>query len=299
MSLLARRVLLLPIAALLVSACVSGAASSGSNASPTPRATASSTPSSSTTGFSLLLWQSNGSISPESYLPGSLPQAAIADGLFITGMVAVPAIYPGPLYISPLGMSLSVAGQQAVVSALRQAGLLANLDFATPPMPGVSLLHLRVSLDGITYETVGNPPVNYCDSTTSICTYSPGSAAAFADMVSRLSMPESWLSGYMGSASQYDPDRLVVRLMAPQEAAGPMTPVVSPWPLASSFAQISATGNFDCVTLTSTDTGALLPVILRANVLARFSDVTGAVKSIQARALLPGEDPPCPVLVEK
>ena len=227
-----------------------------------------------------------------------MPALAIADGDLISGLVAVPAIYPGPLYLSPIARPLSDTGLQMVISQLRKAGLLANLDFATPPLPGASILHLRVSFDGSTYESVGYPSTGGC-ANGSICTYDPGTSEAFADMVARLSAPEAWLNGELGPSSQYSPAGLAVRLTAPQDAAGPMTPMVYSWPLAVSFASLSADGSFDCVTLGRAATAALLPLIREANVLARFTDSTGALRGLQVRALFPGEAAPCPILVEK
>jgi hypothetical protein len=290
---------LLPVMAMLAAACASGPGPSPvPPASSAPSAPSSSAPSNSPSSFSLLLWQSNGSISPSSYLPGSMPQLAIADGVLISGLVAIPMIYPGPLYISPEARPLSAAGQTMVISALRTAGLLANLDFVTPPIPGASLLHLRVSLDGITYETVGYSSLGDC-ANASLCPANPGTAQAVADLVTRLSFPDSWLSDELGPSSQYAPAQLAVRLIDPTQATGPMLPMTYPWPLAASFAQISAAGSFDCVSLGRADTALLLPLVTGANILARFTDSDGAVRSIAVRAIFPGEDATCPALAEK
>jgi len=75
-----------------------------------------------------------------------------------------------------------------------------------------------------------------------------------------------------------------------------MTPTTLAWPLTISFADLEAAGLYDCVTLGASDTLGLLPTLLSANILTRFSDSSGAVSSLQVRALFPGEDAPCPRL---
>jgi hypothetical protein len=222
-----------------------------------------------------------------------MPELAIEGQLLIDGLVAIPTIYPGPLYSAPVSRSISANGEAQVIALLRQDGLLANLDFTSPAKPGEAVLHLRVSQNGATYETSGYPSSEDC-ATRALCSFDPGTPRAFADAVAQLSSPDSWLSDELGPTSQYLPSELVVRLTAPLQATAPMTPATLAWPLTSSFADLEATGLYDCVTLGAADTARLLPTLLSANILTRFTDSSNVVRSLQVRALFPGEDAPCP-----
>jgi len=65
-------------------------------------------------GFYLRAWQSQ-DLAPQ-YTFGTLPQATIANGIFINGLVAIPMIYPGPIYVALQSRPISVAGINAIVA---------------------------------------------------------------------------------------------------------------------------------------------------------------------------------------
>jgi len=81
------------------------------------------------TGFYLMAWQTQASRAGDVRLAAV---ATIADGQYIDGRVAIPMIYPGPIYIDPSARSINAAGIAAIVARLtptaarRQDGLSAG-----------------------------------------------------------------------------------------------------------------------------------------------------------------------------
>ena len=99
-----RRARILALAfGLLAAGCVAGG--SQGTGSPSAGPTGSAPPS----GFYLRMWQTQAVAAVAAF--GQLPEVTISDGTFIDGHVAIPMIYPGPLWIGPsAGAELRVGG---------------------------------------------------------------------------------------------------------------------------------------------------------------------------------------------
>ena len=129
----------------------------------------------SASGFYLRAWQTQ-ALAPQ-YTFTWLPQATISDGQYIDGIVAVPAIYPGPLWVGPSVQSISAKGIDAIVAEARKQGLLGSTsDFTGAPMAGAVTGHIQLIVDGTTYDLTGSPDAVAAAGATP----APGTAAAFA-----------------------------------------------------------------------------------------------------------------------
>lgn len=286
-----RPLIILTVVPLLVLAgCVSG--TGGSTAAPSGSASATSTPAGSTSasGFYLRAWQTQ-ALAPQ-YVFGWLPLATIADGEFIDGAVAVPAIYPGPLWIGPSARPISSAGIDAVVAEARKQGLLGTKsDFEDSPMPGAIAGHIQMIVDGKTYDLVGDPQAL----TRCRCTPDPGTSGAFASFWQEIGKLSGWIPGELGQSTQYEPASLAVMALPPTDATSGIAPMEVPWPLATPFSSFgTALGNVNrCAVVAGADLASLEPVVKRSNQLTRFVDSSGAKMSLQVRVLVPGEPSPC------
>jgi hypothetical protein len=287
-----------PAAGLFVAATLlAGCVGAGGGATPTlpavseaPQASTNAASSSSVSGFYLRATQTQ-ALAPQ-YTFGWLPNMTIADGQYINGMIAIPTIYPGPLYEGLSQRQISAAGIDQIVAEARKDGLLdAKIDFSGEPMPGSVLSHIQIRIDGVTHDLTGPLPSGVVSESAS-----SGTTAAYELFWSRITSLESWLGGELGESKPYTPASIAVLLTPPSDPAGPMTPTEKTWPLSSTFAAFGkAYGGVDyrCATVTGTDLATLLPVVQDSNQLTRFVDSTGAKKSLQVVALVPGDAGPC------
>jgi hypothetical protein len=270
----------------LVAACTSAGATNPPGASSSPDG---SNPSGS--GFYLRASQTQ-ALAPQ-YTFGWLPEATIADGEFYDGMIAIPTIYPGPVYVGLSYQPISSKGIDAIVAEARSDGLLGTkTDFLGDPMPGSMTCHVQIIVDGVTHDLTGQ-----CGSATAQNAASPGSSDAFDAFWNKLTSLSAWLGSELGPSVAYVPSRLAVFATPPTESpAGPITPTQKPWPLAAPFASFgSPMGSADtrCGVVSGADLATLLPAVQAANQLTRFVDSQAVEKSLQARVLLPGEPDPC------
>jgi hypothetical protein len=181
---------------------------------PTTTPTPSGTPASS---FYLRAWYEQ-ALPPEATF-GQLPMLTISDGLAIDGNVAIPAIYPGPIYVAPFSRTISADGQLMIVDEARRLGLVGHeTDFTGGGVaPGAQIARLLLVIDGITYELSGRPDHGMgcgqraCDE--------PGSPEAFATFWQELSMLDPWLGGELGAMDSYVPERIAVLFTAPSPAS--------------------------------------------------------------------------------
>ena len=279
---------------LLVGCVAGGGGGSGSaspsapGGSPSP-STAPDGPSSSG-GFYLRAWRTQ-ALAPQ-YTFGWLAAATISDGKFIDGMVAVPAIYPAPLWIGPSVRTISAKGIDAIVAEAGKQGLLGTkTDFVETPKAGAAIGHIQLVVDGKTYELTGDS-----DSAVSDSAPAPGTAAAFASFWQKVTSLAMWLPDELGQSSSYEPDRLAVLALPPTQETSGITPSEVPWPLATPFSAFgTAMGNdtYRCAVVSGADLGKLEPVIKQSNQLTRFVDSLGAKDSVQVRVMVPGEPNPC------
>lgn len=275
-------------AAALVAGCVGGT----SAASPTP---SGATPtewvpsgSFSVSGFYLRVWTEQ-SIPPDGRF-GNLPYVTIAGGQLINGMVATPAIYPGPIYTQLSAQSISDAGIATILAEARSLGMLGpNSYFDDSPMPGSIQAHIQMTIGGVTHELVGPPKATSSSS-------APGTAGAFVEFLHELEGLSAWVVSDLGESTPYVPNGLAVWVKAPAEAKNGVSAFQQPWPLDTTFAKFGDTfGDGRCATVTGADLAKLLPVVQDANQLTSFVDATGVRMALQTRVVLPGEPGPCPV----
>ncbi len=228
-----------------------------------------------------------------------LPMLTINDGIAIDGNVAVPAIFPGPLLIVPFARSISEAGVAAIIDEARRLGLLGEVtDFTGgSAMPGSHLGQLRLVVDGITYDLVGNPDlVVRCGGAR--CEAEVGSPEAFAAFWQELSFLDGWIGGDLGAPGQYVPERLAVLLTAPARPEPGLEQQLATWPLEETLHEIGVDfpglAGARCVTLSGDDLEKVLPVLRGANQLTVFHDTVDTTRSVIAVVVVPGADSPCP-----
>ncbi|MGD0862104.1 MAG: hypothetical protein ABSA21_05020 [Candidatus Limnocylindrales bacterium] len=294
---IARRVGTLGAISLLMAGCVSAGAGESPIPSPSPSTpaspSASAAPSgpSSAGGFYLRAWQTQ-ALAPQ-YTFTWLPVATISDGEFIDGMVAVPAIYPGPLWVGLNAQPINADGIAAIVAEARKDGLLGSTsDFTATPMAGAVTAHIQMVVDGKTYELVGDPDAL----TRCRCIPDPGTSGAFAEFWQKLTGLAMWLPDELGQSSPYEPTSLAVLAMPATEATSGITPQEVAWPLATPFSRFgTAMGNdsYRCAVVTGADLAALEPVVKQANQLTRFVDDAKVKDSLLVRVMVPGEPGPC------
>lgn len=223
----------------------------------------------------------------------------IKDGIAIDGNVAVPAIYPGPLLIVPFSRSISAAGIAAIVDEARRLGLLGDVtDFTGDSvMPGSRVGQIRLVVDGLTYDLVGNPDLAVrCGGAR--CQADAGSPEAFGAFWQELTFLDSWVGTELGAPGQYTPERLAVLFTDPARPEPGLEQQLATWPLDETFHVIGVDfpgqAGARCVTLSGDDLDTVLPVLLRANQLTVFNDTVDTLRSAIAVVVVPGADSPCP-----
>ncbi|MGD0018567.1 MAG: hypothetical protein ABSD62_04875 [Candidatus Limnocylindrales bacterium] len=268
---------------------------SAPDGSPSPSTPASPSPQPSgpisTSGFYLRAWRTQ-ALAPQ-YTFTWLPVATISDGKFIDGMVAVPAIYPGPLWVGPSVRTIGANGLDAIVSEARKQGLLgAKSDFIDSPMPGSVVGHIQMVVEGKTYDLSGDPDaLQRCR-----CIPDPGTSGAFAVFWQRVTDLNSWIPEELGQSSPYEPERLAVLALPPTDETSGLTPNEVPWPLSTPFATLgTAMGNdtYRCAVVSGADLTKLEPVVKQSNQLTRFVDSASVKDSLLVRVMVPGEPNPC------
>ena len=272
--------------ALVVTGCVASGGAVGTAHDGPSAAPASPAPA----GFYLQAWQTQ-ALAPQNTF-GWLPAVTIAGGQYVDGRVAVPMIYPGPLYTGLSERPISTNGVATIVAEARADGLLGDkVDFTATGLVGSVTAHIRLVVDGVTHDLTGPMPTDASTTFTA-----PGTASAFTAFWNRLGTIDTWLSAELGQSEAYAPASIAVLVAPPADAQGPITAKEVTWPLASPFYTYGAPFGgsvYRCAAVTGDDLSKLLPVVQASNVLTRFVDSTGAKMSLQVRVLLPGEASPC------
>lgn len=277
----------------LVAACTAAGGSNlpGASATRSSPGSSGSAPPSPASGFYLRAWQSQ-ALAPQ-YTFAGLPAATIADGRYYNGMIAIPMIYPGPIYVGVSYQTISPKGIDEILAEARMDGLLGTkTDFAEQPMPGSITCHVRLVVDGVTHDLTGQ-----CTSDAAQRSGAPGSSGAFAAFWNRLTNLWAWLGSELGPSVSYAPSSLAVLVTPPVESGGgPLAPSEKPWPLATPFASFGSpmgSADYRCAVVSGADLAMLLPAVEAGNQLTRFVDAKAVKKSLQVRALMPGEPSPC------
>jgi hypothetical protein len=216
----------------------------------------------------------------------------ISDGQFIDGNIAIPTIYPGPIYSGPQSRPISEAGITAIVAEARKDGLLADkTDFAADAAPGSITTHIELRIDGVTRELTGPLPTGLVPDSAA-----PGTPAAYQRFWNQITSINSWLAADLGQGKSFTPTSLAVLVTPPTDATAGIAANEKPWPLTSTFATFGKPHGgsvYRCATVTGSDAVTLLAVVVDSNQLTHFIDSAGAKASLQVRAMLPGESDPC------
>ena len=267
--------------------------------SPAPSAAPSSTPrpvASPGCSFYLRAWYTQ-SLPPINTFAW-LPPVTIADGTYINGNIAVPAIYPGPLLISPVARSISDACTAALMNEAVRLGLLSGkTDFTGgAAMPGARLGQLEIVINDNRYQLTGNPDATLICSSAP-CDATPGTPEAFTAFWRDIGLLYSWMPDELGPSAPYVPDRIALLLTVPEAPDPSMQPVPVDWPFATPLAQAghpyAGQTGASCMTLSGSDLEVMLPILQSANQLTVFVDHDGTTRAPIARVLVPGEPSPC------
>jgi len=226
-----------------------------------------------------------------------LPPVTISDGIAIDGNVAVPAIYPGPLLIVPFSRTITEAGMDAVAAEAERLGLTSGeTDFTgDTAMPGSQTANLVLTIDGTTYDMVGNPDaVPPCQGDE--CNDMAGTPAAFSAFWQEIQQLDPWLADELGPVEDYTPDRVAMLLYPPQPGED-IVPQQVEWPLAP-FSQLGVpypgVEGSQCVTISGDGLGTSLEFLIDANEITVFVDSEGDARQAKAVVVVPGATSPCP-----
>jgi hypothetical protein len=292
-----RAVALLLLGALLA-ACGSGPGPSATPGAPsgTPP-TASSAPTEAAIQLLLRVTSEGGFIGPSATL-ATIPTVSVyADGRILTPG-PVDAIFPGPL-LQPVAIkNVGPAGAQAIVAALRAAGLDKESAGGGIGNPDAATTVFAVTLDGTTVTTrfhlgggPGGPGI-------------PGAAspdpsvAAAGDLLTRLTDPSEAWGAANPTTSTLAPTayRIFVAPGAPASDGATSQPAVA-WPLATPLDQFGSPAVPDRGinglrqgAAFGADAATLGPVLAAANALTGFSS-GGNLYTLFVRPLLPDEVP--------
>ena len=227
-----------------------------------------------------------------------LPVLTISDGVAIDGNVAVPAIYPGPLLITPFARTITQAGTDAIAAEAARLGLLSGeTDFTGGgAMPGSRTGTLSMVIDGVTYELFGNPDAaTPCSGDE--CNDMAGTPEAFAAFWQEIQQLDQWLADDLGPLGDYTPERVAVLLFPPQPGEG-IVPEQQTWPLAAPFSETGVAypgvEGARCVTLSGDDLATALPALMAGNELTVFHDSVDDQAQAKAVVVVPGATSPCP-----
>lgn len=288
-------------AALLLVAGLVAACSTGPGPSPTSipsrEAPPTGQPSQAVANLLLRVTSEGGFINPSANL-ASVPMVSVyADGRILTPG-PVDAVYPGPL-LPPVSIKdVGPAGAQAIVAAIRAAGLDKQGAGGGIGNPDAATTVFAVTLDGPTFFSrfhlgggPGGPGV-------------PGAAspdpsvAAAGDLLNRLTDPtESW--GATNPPTSVLAPAAYLIFVAPGAPVGdlPTSQPAVAWPLATPLDQFGApavpdrgvTGLRQGVVF-GAEAATLGPVLVAANALTAFSS-GGNLYTLYVRPLLPDEVP--------
>ena len=256
----------------------------------TPPPTAPATPSAQpAAGFYLRAWFEQ-ALPPDTIF-SQLPMLTISEGVAIDGNIAIPAIYPGPIYVTPFARTISADGQAQIEDEARRLGLIGEqTDFTGGGVaPGAQIARLLMVIDGTTYDLSGLPDLAIGDE--------PGSPQAFAAFWGELSMLDSWLGSELGSSEPYVPERVAVLFTGPVPPEPGLPQQARQWPLPGSFDEMGVdfpgAAGARCLTISGDDLEVVLPVLEQATLLTVFLDDDDGQASASAVVVVPGEESPC------
>ncbi len=288
-----------PLAVLLIGALV-GACSTGPGPSPTGApptgVPATSQPTHAPVQLLLRVTSEGGFINPSANL-ASVPTVSVyADGRILTPG-AVDAVYPGPLLPPVAIKDVGPAGAQAIVAAIRAAGLDKDGAGGGIGNPDAATTVFTATVDGATITSrfhLGGPGG---PGLPGVASPDPSVAAA-EDLLNRLTDPsETWgVANPVTSTLVPTAYQIFVAPGAPVGDLPTSQPAVA-WPLATPLDQFGAAAVPDRgVTglrqgaVFGADATTLGPVLAAANALTAFSS-GGNLYTLSVRPLLPDEVP--------
>jgi hypothetical protein len=223
----------------------------------------------------------------------------VADGMLIDGNVAVPAIYPGPMMITPWASSISDAGIEAIIEEARRLGLTeGETDFtADVVMPGSRTATIELVIDGTARTLTGVPDLEVTCDEVGRCDAEPGTPQAFTAFWRELETAQTWLEPELGPTDTYEPTRVALLLTQPPTGEPGIEPTLVDWPFDTPIAEagIEFPGGAGerCVTIADEALDQMLPVLQSATQLTVFVDDDGTQAGGLVRVLVPEEPSPC------
>ncbi|HWP62637.1 MAG TPA: hypothetical protein VNO86_04130 [Candidatus Binatia bacterium] len=234
-----------------------------------------------------------------------LPLAVVtADGRLLTPGPMM-ARYPGPLVAPIEERTITPAGVELLLGALRDAGLLTGQsDFTGGTLrPGQAAGRLEVVADGRRYEIIGDPSrVVRCGDEPARCIPAPGTPEAFAHFWLRLADLPGWLASELGPPRPYAPTAYAVLVGPPPEEGG-LVQQPATWPIEPALAEFGRPLSGDptrrCGLVTGAAATTLRPVLEAANELTSWVEAADPATryGLTVRPLLPGDPDPCLALV--
>ncbi len=243
---------------------------------------------------------------PPRVLFGNLPVLVVtADGRVLVQGPAI-EIYPGPLVAPIVERPISPRGVAALLQAARDAGILGQGgDFTGAGLlPGAAAGRLRIVVDGVTHDLVGDTNAAApCSPSESCPAPVPGTPAAFAAFWNRLLDMPSWLGPELGPAAEHVPAAYAIIVGPPPEPWQGATPVAWPVgePALDAFGKpVRGEPGTRCGIADGDLATALRPVFSRATQLTPFvaTVAASATHGLTVRPLLPGDEDPCASIVE-
>jgi len=248
--------------------------------------------------FYLRAWTSQ-ALPPQATF-GWAPMLTIADGLLLDGNVAVPAIYPGPLTITPFARTISDEGTAALIDEARVLGLLGEqTDFTGGGIPpGGQTSQIEMVTDGQSRVLMGDPLISVACNSDGRCPAEPGTPEAFSAFWQELMSAQTLLEGALGPVGEYEPERVAVLLTAPPVEEPGLSPEPVAWPLQTPLAETGVEfpgeDGVRCVTLQGEDLAEVFPILQAGNSLTTVVDGQDTQAGLQVRVLVPREESPCP-----
>ena len=294
--------LLAPLAVgVLVAAC-----SSGAPATPSPSPSSPATPTPPPGSVAFVIHASWTQALPPRSTFGNLPVLVVTgDGRVLTPGPML-EIYPGPLVAPIVERRISPNGVGALLQAAKDAGILRqDADFTGGGLPpGAAAGRLRIVVDGVTYDLVGDTnAAGPCPPSQSCPGAAPGTPAAFARFWYRLLDLAGWLQPELGAAQAPVAGSYAVIVGPPPAPGEGATPVV--WPLAEPAldafgAPLRGELGTRCGIAGGDLATALRPIFARATQLTPFvaTASASATHGLTVRPLLPGDEDPCAPIVE-
>jgi hypothetical protein len=287
----------------VVAAC-GGAAGSASPTAGAP--TGAPQPSAGPTADTFTIHASWTQALPPRELFGNLPVLVVtAAGLVLTQGPTI-EIYPGPLVAPIVERPISPDGVAALLRAAQEAGILVQGgDFTGGAMPlGAAAGRLRIVVDGITYDIVGDTTAAVpCPPTESCPKPVPGTPAAFATFWYQLLDMASWLGPELGPETDHVPASYAMIVGPPPEPWEGEAPIV--WPVADPAldafgAPVRGEPATRCGIAAGDLAGVLRPLFAQATTLTPWvaTETASATHGMTVRPLLPGDEDPCAPIVE-